>query len=307
MKMKRSDHTPRRSRTTRSLFTGLVIVAVGLLSLPVALAQASPGSSPSVDASNNPQWATELTKPTIVLVHGAWADSGSWSKVVRRLQDDGYTVDAFPNPLRGLASDAAYLRSFVQTITGPVVLVGHSYGGSVITNAAVGLSKVKALVYVNAYIPATGETVLQLATTVPGSCLSGGGDPTKVFNLVPYPGAAEGDFDLYAKQNADDPYPGFARCFANDLPRTEAAILASTQRPVTLSALSEHSGIPGWKTIPSWALVGTIDHVIPPTQQLAMARRADAHISRVKASHLSMISRPAVVTNFILTAVEGVT
>jgi pimeloyl-ACP methyl ester carboxylesterase len=130
------------------------------------------------------------SKPTVVLVHGAWADSGSWDQVVARLQRQGYTVVAFPNPLRGLPDDSAYLAAFLGTIRGPIVLVGHSYGGTVITNAATGNPNVKALVYVDAFIPAEGETVGQLAGLEPGSCV--GGDPTQVFDLVPYPGRRRG-------------------------------------------------------------------------------------------------------------------
>src|SRR5207249_1912200 len=138
-------------------------------------------------------------KPSVVLVHGAWADGSSWSGVVARLQDQGYTVYVPPNPLRGLASDSAYLASFLQSITGPIILVGHSYGGAVITNAATGNSNVKALVFVDAFVPDEGESLGDLATAPPppgqnGSCLSG--DPTQVFNFVPLPNQ---DLDLYVK------------------------------------------------------------------------------------------------------------
>jgi pimeloyl-ACP methyl ester carboxylesterase len=133
-------------------------------------------------------------RPTVVLVHGAWADSSSWSAVVRNLQRDGYTVTVPPNPLRGLSSDAAYLAGYLDTIPGPIVLVGHSYGGAVITNAATADPDVKALVYVNAFAPDEGETVVQLATAQPGSAI--GGDPATVFDTVPIPGAP-GDVDLY--------------------------------------------------------------------------------------------------------------
>jgi pimeloyl-ACP methyl ester carboxylesterase len=248
---------------------------------------------------------TDASKPTIVLVHGAWADGSSWSNVISKLQSEGYTVVAPPNPLRGVSEDSAYLANYLQTISGPIVLVGHSYGGAVITNAAYGNPNVKALVYVDAFIPAQGEDVLSLASAKPGSCLSGGGDPTKVFNFVPFPGAPAGDFDLYLKPNATAPYPGFAACFANDLPASQAATLAAVQRPLTLFGAAEKSGPAAWGTIPSWAVVGTIDNVIPPAELLFMAQRANAHITTIRASHLSMISQPDVVTHVIEAAAHA--
>jgi pimeloyl-ACP methyl ester carboxylesterase len=137
-------------------------------------------------------------KPTIVLVHGAWANTASWSGVVARLEAEGYTVDAPPNPLRSLNGDAATIADFLHTIKGPIVLVGHSYGGAVITNAATGNPQVKALVYVDAFAPAKGESALGLDSSKPGSALGAG--PAKVFNFVPYPGAPKGDALLYVKQ-----------------------------------------------------------------------------------------------------------
>jgi len=236
-------------------------------------------------------------RPTIVLIHGAWADASSWAGVVRRLQRDGYTVDAPPNQLRGLTGDAAYVSAFLATIAGPIVLVGHSYGGAVITNAATGNANVKALVYVDAFIPDQGETALNLANAQPGSCL--GGDPTKVYNLVQYPGAPKGDYDLYIKPAV------FPSCFANGVAGQEAALLASTQRPVTLSALMTPSGVPAWKAIPSWSLFGTADRVIPPAEQRLMSERAHAHITEIDAGHLSLVSHPGAVTTVIEQAVHA--
>ncbi len=242
-------------------------------------------------------------KPTIVLEHGAWADASSWSGVIARLQQDGYTVDAPPDPLRGLAYDSSYLSDFLKTISGPIVLVGHSYGGAVITNAATGNPNVKALVYVDAFIPAQGETLLQLVAAQPGSCL--GGDPANVFNFVPYPGAPAGDVDLYLKAAADPPYPGFAECFANGLPARVAAVLAATQRPLAFSAASAPSGVPAWLTIPSWSVIGTADHVLPAAEQLFMSNRATAHITEINAGHLSMISDPGAVAAVIVEAARA--
>ncbi|SEQ40911.1 alpha/beta fold hydrolase [Microlunatus flavus] len=235
-------------------------------------------------------------KPTIVLVHGAWADGSSWNGVISRLQHDGYTVDAPPNPQLGLAYDTATLKDFLGTISGPVVLVGHSYGGEVITNAATGNANVKALVYVDAFVPDQGQTLAQLATAVPGSCTGG---PNLTF--APYPGAPAGAQAAYLKQSA---FPG---CMANGLPLKKARQLAAAQRPLATVALTDVSGVPAWKTIPSWAVVGTADHAIPPAEQLAMARNAHARITTVHAPHLSMIKRPHTVTSVILQAVHATT
>ena len=244
---------------------------------------------------------TSGPKPTIVLVHGAWADSGSWNGVIWRLQRAGYTVVAPPNPLRGVSYDSDYLADFLSptstAITGPVVLVGHSYGGFVITNAATGNPNVKALVYVDAFIPAQGDTLGGLSSAQPGSCLLAGSP----FTTAPYPGAQGGDVDLYVKASV---FPG---CFANGLPPDQAAVLAATQRPLPFSALSEASGPPAWTTIPSWDIIGTADHVIPPAEQLFMANRAGAHVTEINAPHLSMITDPGVVASVIIQAAKATT
>jgi pimeloyl-ACP methyl ester carboxylesterase len=235
-------------------------------------------------------------KPTIVLVHGAWADGSSWSGVTERLQGDGYTVAVPPNPLRSLSGDSTYLASFLSTISGPIVLACHSYGGAVITNAATGDANVKALVYVDAYIPDQGQSLVQLTGT--GSCFAVQ-DLRDVFNFVPIPGAPPDDLDVYVKP---DLFPG---CFANGLPAKEGAVLAAVQRPITTAALNEPSGVPAWKTIPSWAVVGLDDHVIPPAGQLAMANNAGATITEIRAPHLSMLSDPAAVTKVIEQAAKA--
>lgn len=247
---------------------------------------------PATVASAGPTRGHSAPKPTIVLVHGAWADASSWAPVTRRLQDEGYTVLAPANPLRGLSGDAAYLAAFLQQrTTGPVVLVGHSYGGAVITNAALSDPDVRALVYVNAFVPDQGETVLGL--------LGGGGDPSTLFDFVQYPGAPAGDVDLYVKQEV------FPQLFAADLPAATRVQLAASQRPITFSALLEPSGAPAWRTLPSWYLLGTEDNIVPPALQSSMAERAHSHILRVPASHLSMLSRPAAVTSIITAAARG--
>jgi len=286
----------RRPRLRWIVTAALLVSLAGLVLSQVGAADAA-GSRTAGAARAGAATSPGGAKPTVVLVHGAWADSGSWDQVVARLQRHGYTVVAFPNPLRGLPDDSAYLAAFLQTISGPIVLVGHSYGGMVITNAATGNTNVKALVYVDAFIPAEGETLGQLASLEPGSCV--GGDPTQVFDLVPYPGAPPGAVDAYVKQSL------FPSCFANDLPAKQAAVLAATQRPLSTVSLGQPSGPPAWVDIPSWALVGTLDHAIPPAAQLFMAERAGARIVEVKASHLSMISHPGAVTRLIIAAVRS--
>ncbi|HYN93639.1 MAG TPA: alpha/beta hydrolase [Pilimelia sp.] len=236
-------------------------------------------------------------KPTVVLVHGAWADASSWSKVVARLHDDGYKVAAVANPLRSLSGDAAYVRSYLETLTGPVVLVGHSYGGAVITNAATGLSTVKALVYVNAFAPTAGETATALAG--PDSALSAP-DPTTVFDFVPATLPPTARTDLYLKRAAV-----FAS-FATGLRADDKAIVAATQRPATIGALNEPSGTPAWRTIRSWYLIGAGDRIIPASAQRAMAQRAGSVITEYDAGHLGLMSDPATVAQGIERAARAV-
>jgi pimeloyl-ACP methyl ester carboxylesterase len=227
-----------------------------------------------------------ILKPTIVLVHGAWADASSFTPVTRRLQHDGYTVLAPPIPMRGLSSDAAYLASFLQQrTTGPVILVGHSYGGAVITNAALFDPDVKALVYINAFVPEAGESA--------GSLQASAGGPPAPIDVVAYPGAPEGDADLYFQVAA------FPKAFANDLPAEVGAQLAVSQRPVTVRAVSEPSGRPAWRSLPSWYVLSTRDGAIAPSLQRFMAERAHSHTTKVTAGHLVMLSRPHVVTTVI--------
>jgi pimeloyl-ACP methyl ester carboxylesterase len=233
-------------------------------------------------------------KPTIVLEHGAWANTASWEGVIERLQADGYTVYAPPNPLQGLTYDSAYLADFLHSISGPIVLVGHSYGGAVITNAATGDSQVKALVYVDAFAPAQGQTLAQLLTDYPGSCAV----PANL-TVVPFPGAPAGVGDAYITQSA------FPSCMANGLPAREAQALAAVQLPIATSALTQPSGVPAWETIPSWAVAGTADNAIPLALQLAMYDNAHAHITEVDAPHLSMVADPGIVTSVILQAVHA--
>ncbi|GAA3600910.1 alpha/beta hydrolase [Kineosporia mesophila] len=224
-------------------------------------------------------------KPTVVLVHGAWADSGSWSSVIQRLRKDGYPVRAAGNPLRGIAEDAASVRSLVDSIDGPVVLVGHSYGGAVISAAAAGDDKVKSLVYLTAFAPEKGESVGDLA----GRKVA---NPIPVAPTVPVP-TSDGGTDLYL-----DP-AGFRSVFAADVPKRAAAVLAATQRPIAAAAFGEKATAAAWSTIPSWYLVATKDQAIAPETQRFMARRAGSTISQVSSSHAVMVSHPAKVTQVI--------
>jgi pimeloyl-ACP methyl ester carboxylesterase len=200
-----------------------------------------------------------MSKPTIVLVHGAFAESASWDGVVRRLLDDGYPAIALANPLRGVAYDAAYLKAALASVDGDVVLVGHSYGGMVISNGGGGIPAVKALVYVGAFAPDAGESAGDLAGKFPGSSLG------ETLNPVKLP---DGGTDLYIKQDR------YHHQFAADSPVEQAEVWAVTQRPITDAALSEKSGEPAWKTVPSWFLFGSDDLNIPVASHRFMAERA---------------------------------
>lgn len=236
-----------------------------------------------------------MPKPTIVLVHGAWADGSSWNAVSTELQGQGFTVLTPPNLLRGVASDAAYVASFLtQRTSGPVVLVGHSYGGVVITNAGAAGGDVKALVYVNAFIPEVGENVFTILGGS-GSALDVA-DPTSVLDIVGYPGAPEGDAEAFLKAST------VHESFAQDVPEADRLLIFASQRPIALGANVAGTETTAWKTIPSWAVVGTEDRVIPPATQRSMAERAGSTITEVAASHVSMVTQPQATIDAILAA-----
>ncbi|MDH2413905.1 alpha/beta hydrolase [Nocardioides sp. CER19] len=259
-------------------------VAAALTLTAAASFAAVPAPAPASGGHN----AHQPAKPTIVLVHGAFADSSGWSAVARRLTEAGYPVLAFSNPLRGPTADGEYLRQFLSTIGGDVVLVGHSYGGAVITNAATGNPHVKSLVYVAAYAPAAGESV-EAANDLGG----GHTDVTDHLIVRPYPGAPAGDADA-----SIDP-AWFHQLFAQDLPEKTATFMATSQRPGALSALVTPSGEPAWKRIPSWYLVAKQDRIIPPEAERAMAERAGSTTVVIDSSHVAMMSHPGVVTDLI--------
>ena len=238
----------------------------------------------------------ENSKPTVVFVHGGWADSSGWNDEIKALKKKGYPVIAPANPLRGLTSDADYVRSVLKTIPGPIVLVGHSYGGAVISNAARGVSNVKALVYIAAFAPETGESLEQLVTKNPGTHIT-----PDALDVRPYPLPDGGTgADLYIKAEV------FREAFAGDLPRRTTNLMQATQRPFSAAAFGEPSGYPAWKTIPSWYLVTTNDHAIPPVTQEFMAARAGSTISHVAASHVPMQSQPKATLATIKAAIHAV-
>ncbi|TMR20805.1 alpha/beta hydrolase [Nonomuraea turkmeniaca] len=237
------------------------------------------------------------TKPTVVLVHGAWADTSSWNGVADALRRAGYTARAIGNPLRNLDDDAATVADFLKTVSGPVVLVGHSYGGSVITNAAANAPNVKALVYVDAAVPDIGETTAQLSGS--GSALNG--DPESLYDKASYANAPQGASDLYLKRDV------FVGSFASDLPRDTAVRLWASQRAASTSAFQTPSRAAAWKKIPSWYFVSTGDRIITPASQLSMAQRARSKVTKFAGgSHLTLVSHPGAVTSLIGSAVCSV-
>src|SRR6266853_1170757 len=259
-----------------------LILALGLGLSVTAAAAASDGHD------------QQTANPTIVFVHGGWADSSGWNQEITNLERRGYTVIAPANPLRDLTSDAAYIRSVLQTISGPIVLVGHSYGGAVITNAAVGVPNVKALVFIAAFAPDKGESLVQLVTMNPGSQI---GPTTLDFRPYPLPGGGTG-IDLYIKKSA------FHDAFAGDLPLEVTDQMQATQGQFSNEAFTSPSGDPAWKTIPSWYMVATQDHAIPPATERFMAQRAHATTVEVDSSHVAMISQPEATTRLILDAAD---
>ena len=274
------DH-PKR---IRSLPIGVLLAAA----LIAAATSAAPAAAPAP--------AVAKSKPTIVLVHGAFADASGWSQVIERLQRRGYPVIAPANPLRGVSGDAAYLKNLLSSIEGAIVLVGHSYGGFVMTNAVTGNPNVQALVYIAAFAPAEGDTVGGLTAHAPGSLL---GPDTLVVRTFPTPDgqlAPEG----YIAPSA------FRTVFAGDLPQEQTDIMAASQRPAALATLSEPSGPPAWATIPSWYLVAGEDRTIGTANLRFMAQRIRATTIEVKgASHVVMISQPHKTTELILAAAAG--
>jgi pimeloyl-ACP methyl ester carboxylesterase len=243
--------------------------------------------------SMNPQ---DGSRPTVVLVHGAFADGSSWNGVIERLQAEGLQVTAPAIPLRGLSIDSAYIASYLDQIPGPVLAVGHSYGGAVITNAATNANNVLGLVYVSAFAPDEGEPLADIESNSKDSVLM-----TALMPLQ-YP---TGEGHETAVEFAIDPEK-FHDAFAADLPTEQAAVMAATQRPVSELAFSAPNGEPAWKKMPSWAVVATGDKAAGTDVVRSMAERAGATITEVEGSHVIMVSKPQVVADVILSAVAAV-
>jgi pimeloyl-ACP methyl ester carboxylesterase len=228
--------------------------------------------------------------PTVVLVHGAFADASGWGGVISRLQEQGIPVMAPANPLRGVSGDAAYIASVVNQIPGSVLLVGHSYGGMVISNAAPLANNIVGLVYVCAFIPEEGESIQSLAEQAADSLLGPNLRPAQ------YPSGEEPSVELYIDRAA------FHEVFCADLPAEQAAVMAVSQRPGAAAGFGEPSGPVGWKTLPSWALISPNDRTIGAAGLRLMAERAGAVIVEVDSSHVAMISQPRATTDLILSA-----
>jgi pimeloyl-ACP methyl ester carboxylesterase len=234
------------------------------------------------------------TEPTVVLVHGAFADSSGWNGVVERLQAAGVAVQAVSNPLRGIAADSAYVSSAISQISGPVLAVGHSYGGAVITNAATPLDNVVGLVYVAAFAPDEGEALGDIEADSKDSVLN------SALVQLQYPTGQAGET---AVEFAIDPAK-FHDAFAGDLSQEETAVMAATQRPVAALAFGEPNGAPAWRKLPSWAVVATGDTAAGSDVVRSMAARAGATTTEVEGSHVIMMSKPQVVTDVILQAIK---
>jgi pimeloyl-ACP methyl ester carboxylesterase len=287
-------HPDRFRRVRHAVIAAVLLGTAGLSGCGSAAAPAQPPPAQAAPAPA-PQAAPQGPKPTVVLVHGAFADASSWAGVVTRLQKQGYTVTAPALPMRGLASDSAYLASLLAQIKGPVVLAAHSYGGAVISNAATNADNVKALVYVNAFATENGEV---LGNAEKGSTDSALNPALQQFTYPTDNGAT-------ATELLVDPAK-FPAVFGGDLPPEEAAELAATQRPIAASAFSEPAGPPAWKTRPSWAVVATGDKAAGTDVTLSMAKRAKATITELPGSHLIMVSQPDAVTDVIVKAAGAV-
>ncbi|MET7686585.1 alpha/beta hydrolase [Streptomyces sp. NPDC005483] len=278
-----------RKRLTTGVVSTVTAVTAGLAFGAFALSGTADGATGSDHASGAGAGAGGgRHKPTVVLEHGAFADGSSWNGVVADLRADGYPVVAAANPLRGPASDAAALRTVLDHVKGPKILVGHSYGGNVISEAATDDPEVKALVYVAAFLPAPGESALELTGKFPGSTLPEALDPVTYTQ-------ADGSTatDLYIQQDR------FRHQFAADVPAQRADLMAAAQRPIAQAALTEKATTAAWKTKPSWDIVTTRDLNIPAAVQRFMAERAHAHTTEVAASHSVAVSHPHLVADVI--------
>jgi pimeloyl-ACP methyl ester carboxylesterase len=234
--------------------------------------------------------------PTVVLIHGAFADAGSWAAVVELLLAAEVKVQALAIPMRGLASDSAYVASAIRQISGPVLAVGHSYGGAVITNAATGANNVVGLVFVNGFAPEQDEVLSAVEGTSRDSALG----PALLTAQYPTGSGDETAVELYVNP------ANFNDVFGGDLPETQASVLGASQRPIAAAAFDEKSGAPAWKTLPSWAVIATGDKAAGTDITRSQAQRAGADIIEVDGSHLIMVSQPQIVTDHIVKALRSV-
>ncbi len=282
------SHAQAMSGKGLSRRTAITAGAATVASLGIGTAAAHPAAAQDRAPSGQP-------RPTIVLVHGAFADASSWSPVIERLQDRGYRVLAPANPLRGLHHDAAHITAFLESVEGPVVLAGHSYGGAVITQAAARTPGVRALVYVAAFMPDAGDVLGELSSRFPGSQLA----PALIQVPSPAPDGSPG-LDLYLRTDK------FHQVFAQDVPRDTARVLAAVQRPLSATAFGDRATEAAWRTLPSWTLIATEDRGIPPELQRFQSRRAGSHTVEVPSSHLPLHSFPHAVTSLIRSAADAV-
>jgi pimeloyl-ACP methyl ester carboxylesterase len=234
-----------------------------------------------------------MAKPTVVLVHGAFADASGWGGVIRELSTEGYDVIAPPNPLRSLAFDASTIETLVKSIDGPVALVGHSYGGAVVTQASAALDRVTALVYLAAFGIDEGESCLSAQDGFPPTLLGSTNRPTS----YDAPGAPGGP-DIYVDKE------GFRETFCGDSTADVASILYATQRPLSAAAYTEVATGAGWKKTPSWFLVSEDDNAIPPEGQKFWAERMGAVTESIKGSHTAFVAQPVAAANFIKLALK---
>jgi pimeloyl-ACP methyl ester carboxylesterase len=282
-----------------SRHTALAAIALAPSLLLAGTACTTPSQRP--DASTSVATATPppgAVKPIVVLVHGAWADTSSWDGELDQLRRQGYDARAIANPLENLTTDAESVATFLRSLAGPVVLVGHSYGGSVITEAAAGIPNVKALVYVDAAAPDVGET---------NGSLSGSDSVLKqkpesqLFDKLPVPGGPAGTSDLYLKKDI------FVGNFGKDLPADTATRLWATQRVASTGAFETPATQAAWKTIPSWYFISSGDEIITPASERAMAARAHSQVTTFDGgSHLTLVSHPDAVTAVIMKAIASV-
>ncbi|MFG2887328.1 alpha/beta fold hydrolase [Streptomyces sp. NPDC048297] len=274
---------------TAAVVTGAALTVNSTANASVVHAGTSARTVNAIHATTSDSTGSSA-KPTVVLVHGAWADASGWTPVAERLERDGYTVKAPPNPLRGLTSDAQYIANYLKQIQGPIILVGHSYGGAVITNAAAGNPNVKALVYIAAFAPDKGDSLaslngMQVAHPIPAV-------PAQPSSFPKPDGTTGTELTIDPAKYSD--------VFLDDeLPSYEAQAFAAEQRPLSLDSVTEQSGTPAWSSIPSWYMVAKEDHAIAPDLERFMAQRAHAHTVEVDGPHLIMFTNPQPVTDLI--------